>query len=46
MVDLVKMERNGKTADVHPNEVDNFKAANWVISEQPKRPAPRRKIKG
>lgn len=37
MVDLVKMERNGKTADVHPKEVDNMKAHDWVVSEQPKK---------
>ena len=27
---LVKMTRNGKFADVHPAEVDNFKGGGWV----------------
>lgn len=37
MVDLVKMKRGDKTADVHPNEVDNMKSADWVVCEQPKK---------
>ena len=28
-VKLVKMYKEGKTADVHPEEVINFKKANW-----------------
>jgi hypothetical protein len=27
---LVRMVRDGKTADVHPDEVDNFAAGGWV----------------
>ena len=26
---LVRMERDGKTADVHPDEVENRKRADW-----------------
>lgn len=29
-VKLIKMERDGHAADVHPEEVDNMKAHNWV----------------
>ena len=27
---LVKMKLDGKSADVHPLEVDNYKASGWV----------------
>ena len=26
---LVKMTRDGKSADVHPNEVENYAAGGW-----------------
>lgn len=45
MVDLVKMKRGEQTADVHPDEVENFKRGDWVVYEQPKKtvkPAPSR----
>jgi hypothetical protein len=28
--DLVKMTRDGKSADVHPNEVEHMKQHGWV----------------
>jgi len=27
---LVKMTRDGRSADVHPSEVDNFKSHGWL----------------
>ena len=30
---LVLMTRDGKTADVHPLEVGNFKAGGWELAE-------------
>lgn len=35
---LVRMERDGKTADVHPDEVDNWTRAGWRVV-QPHSPA-------
>lgn len=29
---LVRMSRNGKFADVHPSEVDNFKGGGWELA--------------
>lgn len=29
-VKLVKMERDGKSADVHPDEVENYSKFGWV----------------
>ena len=30
---LTKMERDGLKADVHPEEVDNWKAKGWKVSK-------------
>jgi hypothetical protein len=32
-VQLVKMVRDGKYADVHPAEVENYKLGNWAVVE-------------
>mgnify|MGYP001478984844 CR=1 FL=1 len=37
MAKLVKMVNGDKTADVHPDEVDNYKSGNWVVVEPKKR---------
>lgn len=37
MVDLVKMKKGDKFADVHPDEVENFKKGDWAVYEQPKK---------
>lgn len=37
MVDLVKMKKGDKFADVHPNEVENYKVGDWVVYEAPKK---------
>lgn len=29
---LVKMVRDGAKADVHPNEVENYKQGGWVVN--------------
>lgn len=36
MTELVKMIKDGKTADVHPNEVENYKQGDWVEAPKPK----------
>jgi len=41
MSNLVKMTRDGKSADVHPDEVDGMKAHGWAVSE-PKRGRPKK----
>lgn len=33
MNNLVKMVRGGQFADVHPNEVENYKLGDWRIAE-------------
>ena len=33
MTKLVKMTRDGKSADVHPDEVDGMKAHGWAEAE-------------
>lgn len=33
VVVLVKMQRDGKTADVHPLEVENYRAGGWQLIE-------------
>lgn len=39
MAELVKMTRDSadepKAADVHPDEVENYKAGGWVVAEKP-----------
>ena len=32
-IKTVPMTRDGKTADVHPNEVDNMQAYGWSVAE-------------
>lgn len=32
---LVKMTRDGKGADVHPDEVENYKAGGWSVDKYP-----------
>lgn len=41
---LVKMhhETTGKTADVHPDEVANYRAGGYVVAEQPQAEKPKR----
>lgn len=36
MTKTVKMTRDGKTADVHPAEVDQMKVHGWSVAEPPK----------
>lgn len=33
-MNTVKMRRNDELADVHPDEVDNFKLAGWGVVDQ------------
>lgn len=32
-IDLVLMVRDGKTADVHPDEVENYRRGGWEATE-------------
>ena len=45
MADTVKMERDGKTADIHPDEVENCKRCGWVLVAKPKPVAKKRAAK-
>lgn len=38
MADLVKMVRGGQFADVHPEEVENYKLGDWKIAENAEKP--------
>lgn len=40
---FVKMKRDDRLADVHPEEVKNYQRGGWAIAEQPKDEAPKRR---
>lgn len=33
MSKLIPMTRNGKSADVHPDEVENYASAGWIVAD-------------